>query len=133
MIINGRSKDFDFLREVDKHISGERLKKKLEDGEILLLMEEEKIIGWLRYSYFWDEHPFMNMLFILDGYRGMGHGKKLVQFWEDKMQGKGHNLVLTSTQSNEDAQHFYRKIGYYDMGGFVMPKEPLEIMLIKTM
>lgn len=27
-------------------------------------------------------------------------------------------MVLTSTQVGEDTQHFYRKLGYKDCGGF---------------
>ena len=29
----------------------------------------------------------------------------------------GYGMVLTSTQVDEDAQHFYRKLGYKDCGG----------------
>jgi len=42
---------------------------------------------------------------------------------------------LTSTQVNEDAQHFYRKLGYKDCGGFVIDvpgyEQPMEMFLIK--
>lgn len=113
------------------HISSSNLEKKIKDGEILVFIENEKIIGWLRYNYFWDEHPFMNMLYIVDGYRGIGIGKKLVSYWEEKMREKGHQLVMTSTLSKEEAQHFYRKMGYRDIGGFILPNEPLELILIK--
>lgn len=61
----------------------------------------------------------------------MGFGKKIACYWEDKMREEGHNLVMTSTLSNEHAQHFYRKLDYHDIGGFIMPKEPLEVILIK--
>lgn len=132
MIIKARISDYDALCKMDGHISKKRLKKKIEDGEILLLIKEEKIIGWLRYGFFWDEHPFMNMLFIIDGYRGIGLGKELVKDWEERMAEEGHTLAMTSTLSNEGAQHFYRKMGYTDIGGFLIHNEPLEILLIKT-
>ncbi|SET42847.1 Acetyltransferase (GNAT) family protein [Natronincola peptidivorans] len=132
MITKAKITDYDILYKMDKHISKERLRKKIEDGEILLLIKEEKIIGWLRYGYFWDEYPFMNMLFIIDEYRGKGFGKKLVEDWEEKMAGEGHRLVMTSTLSNEEAQHFYRRLGYVDIGGFIIYDEPLEILLIKN-
>lgn len=48
------------------------------------------------------------------------------------MAGEGHTLAMTSTLSNEGAQHFYRKMGYTDIGGFLIHNEPLEILLIKT-
>lgn len=133
MILIAKETDFDFLIKVDKHISEERLRKKIEDREILLVIEEGEVLGWLRFSYFWDEYPFMNMLFVIDGYRGQGLGKKLVSHWEERMYKEGHKFVMTSTQSNEQAQHFYRKLNYCDIGGFIMPNEPLEIMLFKTL
>lgn len=73
----------------------------------------------------------MNMLFFLEDYRQKGYGKSLVDYWEKILIAKGHKRFLTSTLANEDAQHFYRKMGYRDIGGFVLPLEPLEIMLMK--
>ena len=32
---------------------------------------------------------------------------------------------------NEDAQHFYRKMGYKEIGGFTYLEEPLEIIFHK--
>lgn len=93
--------------------------------------ENNKIIGWLRYNYFWDNTPFMNMLYIIDNYRNKGIGKELVLFWENEMKKKGYELLMTSTQSNEGAQHFYRKLGYEDSGSLLLPNEPLEIIFIK--
>jgi hypothetical protein len=47
------------------------------------------------------------------------------------MISKGFKIVMTSTLANEEAQHFYRKNGYKDIGGFVLPDEPLELLFIK--
>ena len=77
--------------------------------------------------------PFMNMLYILDGYRGKGYGTELVLFWEKKMAKAGYSFVLTSTQSNEQAQFSYRKIGYTECGALLLPKEPLEMFFIKDL
>ena len=49
------------------------------------------------------------------------------------MKEKGYDDVLTSTLSNEEAQHFYRKLGYKDIGGFVYSNEPLEIVFQKEL
>ena len=42
---------------------------------------------------------------------------------------------MTSTQVDEEAQHFYRKMGYKDCGGFVVNisgfEQPLEMLMIK--
>lgn len=133
MITTANMDDFEILFKLDKHVSFETLKKKIKDKEMLVLIEDEMIVGWLRYNYFWDIYPFMNMLYIIDDYRGKGLGRKLVCFWETRMRKIGYEFVMTSTLSNEEAQHFYRKLGYEDIGGFILPHEPLEILLIKQL
>ena len=124
---------FSFLRSHDKHIPQEMLQKKIQDKEMIIIKDSSKIIGWLRFGYFWDEHPFMNMLMVDEEYRGKGIGKRLVSFWENEMQKRGYNLVLTSTLSNEQAQHFYRKLGYEDSGCLLLVGEALEIIFRKKL
>ena len=75
----------------------------------------------------------MNMLYMLEDYRGKGYGKQLVGFWEKEMLKNGYKMVMTSTLSNEDAQFFYRKNGYVDCGSLLLPKEPLEIIMLKNL
>ena len=52
------------------------------------------------------------------------------------MRQKGHRLLLTSTRSDEEAQHFYRRLGYQDAGGLLLTapgyQQPLELFLAKT-
>jgi len=122
-----------WLKERDHHISGAALIKKISDKEIIIAKSENKILGWLRFGFFWDSIPFMNMLFIEEAHRNKGIGKKLVQFWESEMQKQKYKLVMTSSQSNEEAQHFYRKLGYADAGSLTLPKEPLEVIFIKQL
>lgn len=90
-------------------------------------------IGWLRYHLFWDNVPFMNMLYFLEGYRGKGYGGQLIHYWEEEMVKSNYKRVLTSTLSNERAQFFYRKNGYVDCGALLLPDEPLEIILLKNL
>jgi len=124
-------KDSQWLIKNDEHVDGKTIKKKISENEIIVVKEQNKNIGYLRFGFFWDEIPFMNMLTIEEEYRKQGIGKKLVQFWEKEMKKQNHNLVMTSTLSNEEAQHFYRKLGYSDAGSLLLPKEPLEILQIK--
>ena len=49
------------------------------------------------------------------------------------MRAEGYSLVMTSTLSNETAQHFYRKLGYTDAGGLLLEGEPLELVLVKKL
>jgi len=125
--------DYLWLKEHEKHISDNMLKRKIESKEIYIVQEGNEIIGWLRYNLFWDNVPFMNMLFLLDEYRQKGIGRKLVHYWEEKMKEQGYKNILTSTQSNEEGQHFYRKLGYTEIGGLKYLDEPMEIVFYKKL
>jgi len=123
--------DFLWLKEHEQYISDKMLEAKIKAKEIYIVWENEKIIGWLRYNYFWDNVPFMNKIFFLKEYRQKGYGRKLVNHWENEMKEKGFANVLTSTQSNEEGQHFYRKMGYTEIGGLKYLDEPYEIIFCK--
>lgn len=123
--------DLEILLQNDKHVSAEILKKKIADKNILVAEACGEFAGWLRYNFFWDEIPFMNMLFVTEKLRGKGIGAGLVREWEKLMSEQGYKILLTSTQADEYAQHFYRKLGYRDLGGFVPFGEEYEIILGK--
>ena len=122
-----------WLAEHDKYVFEMNLKNKINNNEIYVIEINRKIVGWLRYNLFWDNIPFMNMVYILDEYQKMGIGKMLVKYWEKEMKKNGYNNVLTSTQSNEEAQHFYRRLGYKEIGGFKYFNDPYEIMFQKIL
>jgi hypothetical protein len=48
------------------------------------------------------------------------------------MKSLGYEMVMTSTLANEQAQHFYRKLGYKDAGSLLLEDEPLEIIFTKS-
>ena len=47
------------------------------------------------------------------------------------MRRLGYSTVLTSTQSDEFAQHFYVKLGYRAIGGFSIGSDPYELIFMK--
>lgn len=133
-IIAATDSHYEYIKEHDHHILENLILPKIRGNEIYILQDEEhSIIGWIRHSFFWDNTPFMNMIWIDDTYRNKGLGKKAVLFWEDEMKKQGFNLVMTSTLANEGAQHLYRKLGYRDSGCLILEDEPLEILLTKSL
>lgn len=125
--------DLGWLAAHDRHVAREELEESLRRGRVLIMEQGGDRVGWLRWNLFWDNTPFMNLLYLLDAHRGQGHGRALVSRWEADMAALGHKLVMTSTQSDEGAQHFYRKLGYRDAGGLLIPDEPTELLFIKEL
>lgn len=127
------NKDIAVIKQLDPHISSDMLIKSILRNNILVAFKADIPVGILRFNYFWDSIPFMNMLFITEEYRNLGYASQLVLYWESLMKSNGFYNVMTSTQANESSQHFYRKLCYEDSGSFFPPNEPLELILIKKL
>ena len=130
-----QEEDKNFWFKLDKHLSEIEFEKKIRDKMGYVILENKTPIGLLRYNLFWDNTPFCTMLFIDWAYQNKGYGRLLMEFWEKEMKQLGYGMTMTSTQVDEDAQHFYRKMGFQDAGGLLIniPKyeQPMEMFFIK--
>lgn len=122
---------------LDRHLPASGFDEKVRTKQGYVYVKDDEIIGVLRYNLFWDNTPFCTMLYIADKYRGKGYGKQLMEHWELEMRAKGYGMVMTSTQVDEEAQYFYRKLGYKDAGGFTIDvpgyAQPEELIMIKAL
>ena len=132
-----KREDKEFWYSLDSHLSEEEFEKKVRDKMGYVLLNDGKPAGLLRYNLFWDNTPFCTLLFIDWNEQRKGLGKALMQHWEEDMKAKGYGMIFVSTQVDEDAQHFYRKIGYKDCGGIVIDipdfAQPMELFMIKAL
>ena len=130
-----KKEDEQFWFSLDSHLSKAVFEEKVRTGSGYVLLLDGNPIGLLRYSLFWDNTPFCNMLFVDGEYQRKGYGRQLMEFWENEMKKQGYAMLLTSTQADETAQHFYRKLGYKDCGSLIIdiPRfaQPMEIFFIK--
>ena len=121
---------------LDRHLPKDGFDEKIRNKQGYVLVNEGKIVGVLRYNLFWDNTPFCTLLLIDEKYRGQGLGRLLMDRWESDMKSQDYGMLMTSTQVDEDAQHFYRKLGYKDCGGFVVDvpgyEQPMEMIMIKA-
>ena len=122
--------------KLDRHLPESGFEEKVKSRQGYVLFKDTQLVGILRYNLFWDNIPFCTMIFIDNRFRGMGYGKQLMDYWEQDMRSQGYGMLMTSTQVNEDAQHFYRRLGYKDSGGFVIDipgyEQPMEMIMIKA-
>ncbi|MGG5373114.1 GNAT family N-acetyltransferase [Enterococcus sp. AZ196] len=124
-----------FWFTLDQHLPKEQFDQKVREKLGYVLSVDGVAVGLMRYNFFWDEHPFCTMLYVAEEYQGRGYGRALMIFWEKEMQQRGYKMLMTSTQVDEQAQHFYRKLGYQDAGGLLIPvpdyQQPMEIFFVK--
>jgi ribosomal protein S18 acetylase RimI-like enzyme len=125
--------DLPALGALDRHVTPEAVAQIVAAGHVMVAEVDNRVVGCLRWGLFWDQVPFMNLLWVLPDCRGQGIGATLVEAWESAQLAAGHDLVLTSTMSNERSQHFYRRLGYVDTGALLLPNEPAELMLRKPL
>lgn len=128
--------DKEFWYKLDCHLPEEEFSKKVRDAQGYVLLEDGKPKGLLRFNLFWDNTPFCTMLFVERNSQRKGYGKLLMKHWENDMRENGYGMLMTSTQVDEEAQHFYRKIGYKDCGCFTVDipgfEQPMEMFFSKA-
>ena len=132
-----KPEDQEFWFRLDKHLSKKEFDKKVRDRQGYVLLLENQPVGLMRYNLFWDNVPFCTLLFIEESCRRQGLGRALMEFWEQDMKVQGYGMVLTSTQVDEEAQLFYRKLGYKDCGGLTVDvpgyEQPMELFMSKRL
>ena len=132
-----KAEDKEFWYSLDRHLPEREFEDKARSKRGYVLLLDDTPVGLLRYNLFWDNTPFCTLLYVDDEHQGQGYGRKLMEHWEADMKAQGYGMLLTSTQVDETAQHFYRKLGYKDCGGFVIDipgyEQPMELFMIKGM
>lgn len=127
--------DASFWFQLDRHLSREEFYAKVRDQRGYLLLEDDIPLGILRYNLFWDSIPFCTLIYIGQEYQSKGYGRDLMAYWEQDMQSKGYGMVMTSTQTDEMAQHFYRKLGYREAGSLILDlpgyRQSMEMFFVK--
>jgi len=116
--------DLQYLLSTDEHLTRSECELKIRDKRCYILREDDKCIGVMRYNLMYDFLPFLSLIYLEAPYRKIGLGSKALHHWEREMRTLGHKMLMTSTQTNEQAQHFYRKMGYRDMGAIVFDIPP---------
>jgi len=129
--------DKTFWFTLDKHFNESEFYLKIRDKRGYIISVENKPIGVMRYNLMWDNTPFLTLIYIDDVHQSKGYGKQAMLFWENEMLELGYEMVMTSTQVNEQAQHFYRKLGYIERGGIFLDgtpfEQPQEMFMIKVL
>ena len=129
--------DEKFWFSLDEHISREEFLLKVRDKRGYIISANGESVGVMRYNLFWDNIPFLTMINLDEPFQGKGIGKHAMLYWEGEMKKAGYNLVMTSTQIDEQAQHFYRKLGYVDKGALFFDgtglEQPQEVMMMKVL
>jgi GNAT superfamily N-acetyltransferase len=110
---------------------------KVRDKRCYILRFGEERIGTMVFNLIFDFVPFLTKMFLEDEYQRKGYGTRAMAHWENEMRSLGYKMIMVSTQVDETGQHFYRKLGYKDMGSIVIDippyQQPLEMFMGKAL
>ena len=123
--------DLDGIRNYDRHIPAARLKDCTRRGQVVVLEDNGKILGVLRWNLFWQSLPFLDLIFLDDALRGQGWGTEMMALWEINMAEQGFRHVLLSTQEDETSKFFYEKLGYTLCGDFLPPDQDVRELMYR--
>jgi ribosomal protein S18 acetylase RimI-like enzyme len=97
-------------------------------GMVRVLHEGASVVGYAVVSYgysleFHGRNALLDELFIAEGYRGKGFGRRAVEFLLEECAKAGvHAVHLEVDRSNRPAQELYRKYGFVDHDRYLMTK-----------
>jgi GNAT superfamily N-acetyltransferase len=92
-----------FWLSLDKHINENEYILKTRDKRGYIIDDGEIPIGVMRYNLFWDIIPFLALIYIDGAYHRKGYSRQAMLHWEEEMRSLGYKMVMTSTQSDEQA------------------------------
>lgn len=111
-------KDLNFCKSQDyKHVKRSVLKRRIEEGSVIVAEFGKKKVGYLRIEYLWLSVPYISIVSVAEDYRGKGTGKRMIGFLEKYLTKNGHKFLYSSSQSNESQpKKWHRKVGFKTCG-----------------
>lgn len=118
--------DRSFWFTLDNQLSQEEFGLKVRDRRGYVISDGDRPVGIMRYNLMYDIMPFLTLIFLEEPCRGKGLGRQAMMFWENEMKELGYRILMTSTQVDEEGQHFYRQLGFIDKGSLFFDNTPFE-------
>ena len=86
-----------------------------EKNHYLVLKEDEKVIGFVRYDEARDFNYLgygeITALYILKEYQGLGYGRKLVENAMEELRKKGFQKMIIGCLAGNKSNNFYKHLG----------------------
>ncbi len=100
-----------------EYLSEEVLLRKIDQGEIFVLVVENQPVGHLRLEFLWSTIPYIALIRIDEKYRKKGYSRLILQFLEGHLHEKGYGVLYSSSQVNEpEPQSWHRHMGFTECG-----------------
>jgi ribosomal protein S18 acetylase RimI-like enzyme len=95
------------------------LNKGISNGEVFAAVNNEgECLGFVWYILegAFHRYPYLHIIAVKEEYRGLGIGRKLLEFVEDMTSNDYSKLFLVVADFNPRAKKLYQSIGYKEVG-----------------
>ena len=128
--------DLNWIKQND-HLKSENVVQKIDKKEYIVAKINNKPIGYLRFSLFWSEIPYIDIITVEDEHKRQGVGKAMLDFLERYAIKNNIKVVMSSSQQDEaQPQEWHRKMGFKDAGAiehFQPIQDVPEIIFLKKL
>lgn len=131
MLRAAQETDLAFLRDFSSECRDEQLRAQIRDGRLRIINSSEGPVGFIKFYVLWEVLPFIEVVIIRKDCRRRGIGRAAIRSWEEEMAARSFQRAIISTQADETAQHFWRRVGYQDCGSLALPGRPLELFMYR--
>jgi GNAT superfamily N-acetyltransferase len=129
MLRAATEQDFPFLRAISTGPDDEKLRAQIREGRLRIIESVGGPVGFIKFYVLWEVLPFVEVILVREDRRRCGIGRDAVGSWEREMAARSFRRTLVSTQADETAQEFWRRIGYRDCGSLTFPGKPAELFM----
>ncbi|MFZ2587177.1 MAG: GNAT family N-acetyltransferase [Alphaproteobacteria bacterium] len=101
----------------------EFIQSRLRSGYVFVALDEnDHPIGFLIYSIWWGNCPFIELIKVVEDMRGMGIGSQLLDVAKAEIKAKGFEMLIASSEmTNMLGQKFHEKLGFKKLNSLVLP------------
>lgn len=131
-----QERDFEYLLKMDKHVEESWVRRCLSLDEYIIGEFGGQARAFMRYSFFWGDIPYMDMIWVEEKFRKKGIGSVIIEFWTKEMKTLDKRILMTSAMSNEPPPlAWHKRNGFVECGQLSFGSlEPIpEIFLLKEL
>lgn len=107
----------------------------IKEGRVVVALESGTIVGYSRWSWFWDKIPLSTLVRVDQDYQRRGCGRALYAAVEAHLRDLGESFWISSTEEdNRRSRRFHAALGFREIGALAeLDQEVREVFLRKDL
>lgn len=115
-ITYAKKEELNIIQNIDIFISENQLLQAIKQKRVYVIKEDNKIIGFLRYTFHLDQTPLLCFIYVNPKYRKQGIATKLIKKFEKDMIKQQYDTILLSVPSKSEAIDFFKHLNFKQIG-----------------